>query len=488
MPTIPIVTAQQGPGVLQLPQIRRQQGFEEVSQLGADLMAIDEKIQAQQDELNLAAMSRDSLIGKAQIEANLKQDSNYAGHGARFALEFNALNENIIKQYPNSSPTAIQAFTKHQLHSAAVGLVEVRTNALKLQGEAQTGDFLVQQEFLAKQAVEGTPDQQIEAVQNRNRLRTTLTNSGTLDPLQSAKVDIAWKEMVAENTFLRDLRENPDRAKELLDNKGYPDLSAHAREVAYHQYETMKTHREEQAKQARHLLQEQEKVGFYRRLEDPNIIEADKVKLTADVLNSPNLTAENMDYFMKRLKGTDEKFFNDPKVMAQALQDIRKGKITTGSQLEQLYTRSANRNSGIDYGALEHLQKQLDEMRTPEGRLLGPRKEEMFKGVKGSIDKSVFGKETDPDGSLLFLQYQEWVDAQLAAYKQTGKNPNDLLDPQNPNYLARPAAIAPYQRSLVETLNDKLNKLNRPDRAPLPKEKQPLSNETTEQYLKRTRK
>jgi len=127
--------------------------------------------------------------------------------------------------------------------------------------------------------------------------------------------------------------------------------------------------------------------------------------------------------------------------------------------LEPLY--KARIDGKLNKTDFEMLRKEFAEVRTPEGERLTTRKTAFMNAVKSSITGSnpLMGK-IDKDGDLNSYRLMVDLDTKIAEYKKAGKNPYDLLDPSKPDYMGRPEALQPYQKTLQESIRGQAAKLS----------------------------
>jgi len=127
--------------------------------------------------------------------------------------------------------------------------------------------------------------------------------------------------------------------------------------------------------------------------------------------------------------------------------------------LDELY--KARIDGKLNKTDFEMLRKEFAEVRTPEGEKLTTRKTAFMAAVKSSITGSnpLMGK-IDKDGDLNSYRLMVDLDAKIAEYKKAGKNPYDLLDPSKPDYMGRPEALLPYQKTLQESIRSQGSKLS----------------------------
>lgn len=232
---------------------------------------------------------------------------------------------------------------------------------------------------------------------------------------------------------------------------------------------------------------------------------------TKAIVNDPGLTRvakERMISVVNRemKPETAAKVSNDNAI--DLLQKLRlpEGEPGRISDLGPIY--QARIDGKLNRTDFEALKKEFTDLRTPEGQRLGQAKESFLKAMGPIIDKSnpLMGN-IDPDGKSNLYRLQWDLDARMDEYRKAGKNPYDLLDPSKPDYMGRPEAMGPYQKTLQKSLRDQARRLTSrggmvntnltgPDRtetgvqvvpAPVRPAAEPRkSGETPEQYLKRT--
>lgn len=98
--------------------------------------------------------------------------------------------------------------------------------------------------------------------------------------------------------------------------------------------------------------------------------------------------------------------------------------------------------------------------RTPDHTAFEEHRKEFIKGVTPLIDKSnpLMGK-VDESGPSNLYRLQWDLDQKIEAYRKAGKDPTDLFNPHKPDYMGSPAALAPYQKTLQQSLQDKTRSL-----------------------------
>lgn len=104
---------------------------------------------------------------------------------------------------------------------------------------------------------------------------------------------------------------------------------------------------------------------------------------------------------------------------------------------------------------LKFVREEFANIRTPDGEAMGRRQSEFIESVKPLIDKSnpLMGK-IDQSGKQQIYSFTLDLQKKVAEYRKAGKDPRDLMDPSKPDYMGGPAALAPYQKPLQQSLKD----------------------------------
>lgn len=134
---------------------------------------------------------------------------------------------------------------------------------------------------------------------------------------------------------------------------------------------------------------------------------------------------------------------------------IRAGKITDTAPLFEAYNRrdEAGNPIGLTNSDFGFVQNVFKDMQTDGGDKLGQKTKQFFDAVKPTINKSnpLMGT-IDMDGPLLYYQLEQDVATKVAEYRKANKDPHDLFNPSKPDYLGKPEALAPYQKSIPESI------------------------------------
>lgn len=95
---------------------------------------------------------------------------------------------------------------------------------------------------------------------------------------------------------------------------------------------------------------------------------------------------------------------------------------------------------------LDWLTKQFTEAQSDDGSLLGRTKASFLKLVEPSINRSnPMGGSISPVGMRNFYTFMRDTDTMIDAYRKAGKDPNELFDPRNPQYLGRADVLSKYR-------------------------------------------
>ncbi len=128
--------------------------------------------------------------------------------------------------------------------------------------------------------------------------------------------------------------------------------------------------------------------------------------------------------------------------------------------LEPVY--DAYEKGQLNKSDLKFVRDEFVNLRSPEGQALGNEQEEFIKSVKPLIDKSnpMLGK-IDQTGPQQVYNFKMDLRRKVDEYRKAGKDPRDLMDPSKPDYMGGPAALAPYQKTLQQSLQDTATALKR---------------------------
>lgn len=130
----------------------------------------------------------------------------------------------------------------------------------------------------------------------------------------------------------------------------------------------------------------------------------------------------------------------------------------------------------------EWLEQRFKEQRSPEGEKINNVKSSFYKSVEPLIDKSnpLLGK-IDQSGKLQAYRFQRFVEDKVNEYRQGGKDPTDLFNPNKPDFLGNPETLRPFQTTIQQSIKNSTQL-----RAVAPARPQRQPGESPADYLKRT--
>ncbi len=138
----------------------------------------------------------------------------------------------------------------------------------------------------------------------------------------------------------------------------------------------------------------------------------------------------------------------------------------------------------------EWLEKRFVQGRSPEGTQLNKLRAELSKAAAPMLDKSTL-MNIDGEGKLRTYNYERFVDSKINEYRAEKKNPMDLFDPSNPDFVGKPAVINQFSTPLDQQITNRVRRMTGggaaapAGTAPAgPPQRQP--GETPAAYMKRT--
>lgn len=224
MPTIPVLTAQQGPGILRLPEIRRTPGWEEVSQFGENLQKVGNALQKQQDDLDLLQRKGAYDNGLADAQMNLKQEPDYMAHEQIFVQKARDLSVAVRKQFPGS-PAVDRAFTLYEQRAFPTELRKVKVSALELLGKDQLGRVDDELASLStKAAVASTPEARDALIQLSNTVISRTQDNGLWNGEVAAQKKRVFQEQMLEKNMSYLVRTDRTKLRELYQQGAYSEM------------------------------------------------------------------------------------------------------------------------------------------------------------------------------------------------------------------------------------------------------------------------
>lgn len=510
MPNVPYLNADVRGGTLQLPTPSPQSfGYQAgvgASELGGELIKIGHRVKQQEDDLALAGKAGDYNLRLAEIHNEVLNDPSLSTTDAKLKAFKERADAFRGELNQDASPEVQRALSKHAVEALSRGLIHLTGEEYARRIDQARADVNTQQQRMAQQEglaiAAGDSDGAMTQRTQRMELLERAQSHGTITAQERAAATkegthATW-EMVAQR--------NPDFMLRLQAGvqagEGYPagmdpEKLQHYAQVAHWtiagrdaEMRRLKAEAKEELEMAQDATQKQ------------FLIEIQNGTLTVDKIINSNLKSVgdgSKEHFINVLKTrADEKskpIKPDHGLFADLMTDIRKFRITNENDLDRYYVDSAKRGHGIDYDDLMKLRKEFEELKTPDGQTLARRKDALFDGIKHSITDSVMNRN-DPQGDADFAQYQAWVNGQLDKAREQGKDPHLLLMPriggkENPDYLGRDDAVAPFRRTVQEQIAGMAAGLKRSERPPIlgevPESTKRKPGETYDQWRKRVR-
>ncbi|MDP3939804.1 MAG: hypothetical protein Q8R92_16930 [Deltaproteobacteria bacterium] len=203
-----------------------------------------------------------------------------------------------------------------------------------------------------------------------------------------------------------------------------------------------------------------------------------------DVLKS-GLPAERQEHFLRLMETRakeqlDKPIKTVPSVMTGAFEAIRSGKITTISQIEDLYGKKGQ----VSFEDMNRLRKEFTDARTDAGSKLVERRKIILDGFKPQIDKSnpLMGK-LDPTGAAKFAEFQVFARDQEEKMRQAGDDPHDLYRPKSPAFIGN--YVPAYYTSMQDSLATARRRITGGAK-PLAEDKRRKPDESIAEWKKRT--
>lgn len=209
MPTIPILSAQQGPGVLNLPPIQRQPGWEQVTQLGADLANIDAKIQAARNDALLVTASSTFDAGLKDLRQQAQDNPDYENRVPQFLKDVGDLSTSI-NQTLEGNRAVSAAFLSHQQRVVPGHIIDVKHDARKAQVLDIRATVANHGETLSTVAAEGTPQEATTAIATYAEEINRHQANGIFNPLEAENAKRKFRSDTLEKNMSFLATSNPD--------------------------------------------------------------------------------------------------------------------------------------------------------------------------------------------------------------------------------------------------------------------------------------
>lgn len=113
-------------------------------------------------------------------------------------------------------------------------------------------------------------------------------------------------------------------------------------------------------------------------------------------------------------------------------------------------------HSQLNRADFDFLTKQFTDIRSPNGERLATQVKLFMDTHKPFITKSnlLMGQQ-DPIGDANFYNYNWTVERKIDQYRKEGKDPSDLLNPQNPDFIGSADFMRPFQSTFQQTAKEK---------------------------------
>jgi hypothetical protein len=154
VPTIPTRTAPGAGGTLNLPGVSPDsfgaQGFQGVTQLGQTIAAVDAKLQAQRDEVDLIGKAGDYNVRLAQLPAEVWADPHLTTSDERVAVYKEKADEFRQQLNKDASPGVVRALSIHAAQALSTGIVHLQTEDRARQIQQLRADSTAMQDRLSE--------------------------------------------------------------------------------------------------------------------------------------------------------------------------------------------------------------------------------------------------------------------------------------------------------------------------------------------------
>lgn len=437
MPRIPIITAQTGPGVLQLPAIQRQGGWEEVGRFGAQLADIQAKLRDQQDDLDLYRTLTDTEAELGQWRLSMTADTDYETQGERFTKAANEIKYRKLETL--RSPSVAAVYQARAERMIAKGQIHVQTDAMKGQLKVQGADILTSGEQAARLWIAADPDKREGIKQD---WFTLVDRSLAFTPEQKNKKKAQWDEWTA----IEAIRVNPTAALTALSKGEFPELDPNQRETLMRSAEIAEARQQREVEHQQRLQREDQNNQLYDKLRD-NALQWSEVKA------AKFLSREDREFFWKALKGDNQPTDPTTVVRIQELLDTPKG-----NRALQVKNAAAAKALAQEAYIKKHTLEKSDAMRMIQAAdhiLQGgePEADEWFKTADAFLkDKfgwqgGIVGRFLNPEGGARYYALhsqllQERETNPLLRGKALYERAKELAGPEAINYYSG-QAVAP---------------------------------------------
>jgi hypothetical protein len=148
----------------------------------------------------------------------------------------------------------------------------------------------------------------------------------------------------------------------------------------------------------------------------------------------------------------------DAKVSAQTSVQIMRQLLDPNADVQAVRTaildartKDPGAPGSLTKADMADLQKQVDDLKTPQGAALAADRNEFFKQYGPTIDADMKLGEPTPLGAQGIYRAEKDARRQEQVLRQKGIDPHALYDPSSEYFLGKPAVIGKYRASLADT-------------------------------------
>jgi hypothetical protein len=434
-----------------------------------------------------AAVLADTLQ-KSQQDLDAKQiayqrDPDFKTIPQRFKGEADQIGQSYAQQIED--PVVRQVFTREYGRFATAKQFSIMQTAAKKEGDynVSTLDSFQEQSSLSYAAA--TNEMERTVIANQYKMAVgEMAHAGWITQTDAEKRMKQFAQRTDQAIAMQDINNNPnDAIQRLSDPAQYPRMDPTERERLIRAADVRLRQQQAEARLAQEQAEKDAREQLFQKLAAGRLTVRDIMNSNA----SPVAQEHYLEILHQRSKEALERpVRQEPSVFLNALQGIRDHTIVDETQIEKIYAESVNRGAGLTWENVKQLRTELQDARTPDGERLGKTKTEFLKGVAPQIDKSnpMMGR-IDETGKQKLYEFSQALESKIMDYRKQGKNPFDLLDPSKPDYMGKPEALKPYQKTFQQSM-ETFSTSMRAGAAPSATAPSRLPGETPEQYLKRT--
>lgn len=345
--------------------------------------------------------------------------------------------------------------------------------------------------------VRNDPSSVMESIKTWDEtVKALVSSSPSLNAVQASKVQTELlqhgKSEIVKSSLIGLAAQNPEAAMKAIESGQFAEFisGAEAKAIVANAKQQIRSERIDQTYQRQQEEVERKRVSDVAeneylkalRSEDPQEVAGVSAKTIVNDDRLTNPTKEKLLGYLDR--------WTKPEAPARVSQQ------TSMQLFSRIHADADDHNRLKDTGPIDKafidgkltrtdhnwLRNEFVAARNPEGQAIGIVQKNFLATIKPLIDKSNLLQGTiDAPGSEQYYRFQHYVAQQVANYRREGKDPFSLFDPSKPDYIAKPGALAPFQKPLSESVRDRARVT--PQAAPAVPPRMP--GETEDQYLAR---